>query len=63
MTRIHTVTFRKLKQDEEIYPSDFHSLDDGVHLSPILHVSTITQSPKDFSSDRSFWRAESMVKH
>jgi hypothetical protein len=49
-------TFRKLELHEKIRPCDFHSMDNGATLNPIINQESIGESPKDFSTDRSFWR-------
>ena len=48
--------FRKLMDHEKIKPSDFHSMDNGDSLNPIMNIDTLHQTPKDFSNERSFWR-------
>lgn len=48
--------FRKLLDHEKIKPSDFHSVDDGNTLNPIMNLDTLHKTPKDFSKERSFWR-------
>lgn len=49
-------TFRRLEQSELIAVGDYHSLDEGENIFPILNQDTIDERPGDFSRDRSFWR-------
>jgi hypothetical protein len=58
-----TVTFRRLAQDEKIQHGDFHSLDEGRVLFRLrAPETTVGDIPASFSSDRSFWRIETMER-
>lgn len=50
------IKFRKLERNEIIGPCDFHSLDDGKSVFPIIREDSIGKTPEDFATDRSFWR-------
>lgn len=48
------IRIRRLETDEKIRPNDFHSVDNGKTLMPIINIETIGQTPNDFK--REFWR-------
>lgn len=54
MTKL--VTFRKLESHEKIRLCDFHSLDEGKMILPIVNTESVGDTPSEFSPERSFWR-------
>lgn len=46
----------RLSKEEKLRIGDFHSLDNGQTLKPLMHSGSEGLSVSEFAKDRSFWR-------